>query len=160
MKTLLLVITLLTCNIISAQIPHGIYVSPKDYQPFFNYYTEGLVETLGDTSTMYLKKKKAFGEYVFDLQDSIVQFWVRGQLLSESNIFHIDGHPDTIWHIQATPVDTKGLEVPEVTVKYFLFIQPVWDNIKFIVWWYDPYENVLKGEISKKLHIQYMMREK
>ena len=117
MKTLLLVITLLTCNIISAQIPHGIYVSPKDYQPFFNYYTEGLVETLGDTSTMYLKKKKAFGEYVFDLQDSIVQFWVRGQLLSESNIL-------------------------------------------FIVWWYDPYENVLKGEISKKVHIQYMMREK
>ena len=160
MKVLLFVITLLTCNIFLSQRPHGIYVSPKDYQPFFNYHTEALVETLGDTSTMYLKKKKAFGEYVFDLQDSIVQFWVQGQLLSESNIFHIDGHQDTILHIQAIPIVTEGFEVPEITVKYFLFIQPVWDDIRFIVWWYDPYENVLKGEISKKIPTQYLMREK
>ena len=91
MKILLFIITLLTCNILSAQRPHGIYVSPKDYQPFFNYNTDGLVEALGDTSTLYLKRKKAFGEYVFDLQDSTVQFWAKGQLISESKIYHIAG---------------------------------------------------------------------
>ena len=30
-------------------------------------------------------------------------------------------------------------------------MQPVWDDIRFIVWWYDPYENVLKGEIDVEL---------
>ena len=160
MKILLFIITLLTCNIFSAQMPHGIYIAPKDYQPFFNYHTDGLVETLGDTSTMYLKKKQAFGEYVFDLQDSIVQFWVKGQLISESEIFHIDGHPDTIWHICATPKDTLGVEVNNVILKYFLFVQPAWDSIRFIVWWYDPYEQTLKGEISRKVYIQYLMRNK
>ena len=160
MKVLLFVITLLTCNIFLSQRPHGIYVSPKDYQPFFNYYTDGLVEALNDTSTLYLKRKKAFGEYVFDLQDSIVQFWIQGQLISESEIFHIAGHQDTLWHIRAIPKDTLGCEVTDVVVKYFLFIQPLWDKITFIVWWYDPYESVLKGEISKKTYTQYLMREK
>jgi len=160
MKVLLFVITLLTCNIFLSQRPHGIYVSPEDYQPFFNYHTDGLVETLSDTSTLYLKKKNAFGEYIFDLQDSIVQFWVKGQLISESKIFHIAGHRDTIWHIRAIPTDTLGLEVTDIVVKYFLFIQPLWDTITFIVWWYDPYENILKGEISKKVYTQYLMRDK
>ena len=160
MKILLFVITLLTCNIITAQRPHGIYVSPKDYQPFFNYHTDGLVESLGDTSTLYLKRKKAFGEYIFDLQDSIVQFWAKGQLISESKIYHIDGHPDTVWHIRAIPKDTLGIEVTDIVVKYFLFIQPLWDKVTFIVWRDDPYENVLKGELSKKVYTQYLMRDK
>jgi len=160
MKILLFIITLLTCNILSAQRPHGIYVSPKDYQPFFNYNTDGLVEALGDTTTLYLKRKKAFGEYVFDLQDSTVQFWAKGQLISESEIFHIAGHADTLWHIRAIPKDTSGTEVTDIVVKYFLFVQPLWDKITFIVWWYDPYENILKGEISKKVYTQYLMRNK
>tara|TARA_R110002051_G_scaffold301181_1_gene368867 strand:- start:740 stop:1222 length:483 start_codon:yes stop_codon:yes gene_type:complete len=160
MKVLMFIVILLTCNIYSAQVPHGIFVSPKDYQPFLNYHTQNLVETLSDTSTLFLKKKKAFGEYVFDLQDSVVQFWAQGQLFSESKIFYIAGHPDTIWHICAIPQDTLGLEVEEVVVKYFIFIQPVWEDIQFIVWWYDPYENIIQGEISKKIHTQYLMRNK
>jgi hypothetical protein len=56
--------------------------------------------------------------------------------------------------------DTLGCEVTDIVVKYFLFIQPLWDKITFIVWWYDPYENILKGEISKKVYTQYLMREK
>jgi len=134
----------------------GLIVEPVDYRGFISFHHTEILPAMQDRQTKFTKKAKGFGTYVFDFDKEIVQFWAKGQIVGQSEMFYVNGIEDTLCHIISIHYDPKTNK--STTYKFFVFWGTDLD-LTFAVWWFDDEHKALRGEISERARISILNRE-
>lgn len=134
----------------------GFTVTPKSYQPFRNY-SKGdnfdLGQILTSEETEWGKKKRAFGMYAFNLKDKLSGFFIKDRLVGTGEILRVQSFEKHTIIIVLTEYEGETL-----LVKYFISTSDE-NKIDFACWWYDKNEDVIMGEISEKIEVEFIQDE-
>jgi hypothetical protein len=132
----------------------GFIVSPKDYRVFKNEGTNFYLDALlSDPKTQWSKKKKAFGTYVFNLEEERCGFFVGKELVGTGDIIKIEDH--NIYIILSTVQEYDGVSI---LVKYYISTDKE-SKIDFACWWYDEESDSIIGEVSEKIEVDFVEKD-
>jgi len=132
----------------------GFIVSPKDYRVFKNEGTNFYLDALlSDPKTQWSKKKKAFGTYVFNLEEERCGFFVGKELVGTGDIIKIEDH--NIYIILSTVQEYDGVSI---LVKYYISTDKE-SKIDFACWWYDEGSDSIIGEVSEKIEVDFVEKD-
>ena len=153
-KTLIVICLLFVGSGLKAQVVDstiGFIVTPKDYRIFKNEGTNFFLDAiLSDPNTKWGKQKKAFGAYVFNLEEERFGFFVGKEMVGEGDIVKIDDHK--IYIIISTVQD---YEDKSLLVKYYISTDKD-SKIDFACWWYDEKSDSIVGEVSEEIEVEFV----